>query len=64
MSIGAYTAALISKSIEVPNMLTYIVALVCGGLMAALVGLIVGLPALRLKGDYLAIVTLGFAQDL
>ena len=62
MSIGAYTAALISKSIEVPNMLTYIVALVCGGLMAALVGLIVGLPALRLKGDYLAIVTLGFAE--
>lgn len=62
MSIGAYTAALISKSVETPNMLTYVVALICGGLMAAVVGLIVGLPALRLKGDYLAIVTLGFAE--
>lgn len=62
MSIGAYTAALISKSIADPNMLTYAGALICGGLMAALVGLIVGLPALRLKGDYLAIVTLGFAE--
>lgn len=62
MSIGAYTAALVSKSMADPNMLTYVLALICGGLMAALVGLIVGLPALRLKGDYLAIVTLGFAE--
>lgn len=62
MSIGAYTAALISKSVVEPTMLTYAVALIAGGMMAALVGLIVGLPALRLKGDYLAIVTLGFAE--
>jgi branched-chain amino acid transport system permease protein len=34
----------------------------CGGLSAALVGFFVGLPSLRLRGDYLAIITLGFAQ--
>jgi len=38
------------------------VALICGGLVAALLGFAVGLPSLRLKGDYLAIVTLGFGE--
>lgn len=38
------------------------IALVCGGLVAALLGFAVGLPSLRLKGDYLAIVTLGFGE--
>jgi branched-chain amino acid transport system permease protein len=37
-------------------------ALIVGGLAAALAGLIVGIPSLRLKGDYLAIVTLGFGE--
>src|SRR5690606_2406808 len=37
-------------------------ALLAGGLMAALFGFVVGLPSLRLRGDYLAIVTLGFAE--
>ena len=36
--------------------------LVAGGLAAALAGLVVGVPSLRLKGDYLAIVTLGFGE--
>src|SRR5207247_10653222 len=38
------------------------VALVVGGLLAALAGYLVGLPSLRLRGDYLAIVTLGFGE--
>lgn len=38
------------------------VALLCGGLVSALLGLAVGLPSLRLRGDYLAIVTLGFGE--
>ena len=38
------------------------VALLAGGLVAALAGLLVGAPSLRLKGDYLAIVTLGFGE--
>ena len=40
----------------------FIVLLIGGGLCAAAAGLIVGLPALRLRGDYLAIATLGFAE--
>ncbi len=40
----------------------FVLALVAGGIAAALAGLIVGVPSLRLKGDYLAIVTLGFNE--
>ena len=40
----------------------YLLALLAGGLVAALAGLLVGVPSLRLKGDYLAIVTLGFNE--
>lgn len=41
--------------------LTFLIVLIGGGLSAAIAGLIVGLPTIRLRGDYLAIVTLGFA---
>lgn len=40
----------------------FCLALILGGLVAALAGLLVGMPSLRLKGDYLAIVTLGFGE--
>jgi branched-chain amino acid transport system permease protein len=40
----------------------YLGSIVCGGLAAAFAGLVVGLPSLRLRGDYLAIVTLGFGE--
>jgi len=43
-------------------MLWFLAALLAGGLAAATAGLVVGAPSLRLKGDYLAIVTLGFGQ--
>ena len=42
----------------------YVTALIAGGCTAALCGLVVGLPSLRLRGDYLAIVTLGFGEIL
>jgi branched-chain amino acid transport system permease protein len=42
--------------------LLFIIAIIVGGLVAALCGFLVGLPSLRLKGDYLAIVTLGFGE--
>lgn len=42
--------------------IVFVVALLFGGLLAALAGLIVGIPSLRLKGDYLAIATLGFGE--
>src|ERR1051326_2959882 len=74
MAVGAYTAAAITKFAG-PQILTvlgggtnltigllFLTALIAGGLMAALAGLLVGVPSLRLKGDYLAIVTLGFGE--
>ena len=67
MAVGAYTAAKISivcsgliAPVLVPGM--FLLALLAGGLLAALAGLAVGLPTLRLRGDYLAIVTLGFGE--
>jgi branched-chain amino acid transport system permease protein len=74
MAVGAYTAAAFTVYLSTsllprlggtgafPNALFFLLALIVGGLAAALAGLIVGVPSLRLKGDYLAIVTLGFGQ--
>jgi branched-chain amino acid transport system permease protein len=56
MAVGGYTAAFLSSAYAVPPP----VALVAGAALAGVVGLLVGLPSLRLSGDYLAIVTLGF----
>ena len=64
--IGAYTAGALSKYFYEANPfdapLWVIMMLLCGALTAAIAGIIVGLPSLRLKGDYLAIVTLGFGE--
>ena len=63
MAVGAYAGALFWKA--VPGLPTP-VAIFCGilvaGLAASLFGVIIGVPALRLKGDYLAIITLGFGE--
>ncbi len=56
--IGAYVYALLSTSIG----LSFWLGLPLGGLVAAFFGLILGLITLRLRGDYLAIITLGFVQ--
>ncbi len=62
MSVGAYTAALFTMNCGLPTSVSFPIALVLGGLVAALFGIIIGIPALRLKGDYLAIITLGFGE--
>lgn len=63
MSIGAYCAAIFSKTITgIPDNLCFILSLIVGGVIAAIFGILVGIPALRLKGDYLAIITLGFGE--
>ncbi|MDX2158413.1 MAG: branched-chain amino acid ABC transporter permease [Hyphomicrobiaceae bacterium] len=54
MSVGAYTAANLAVKLDLPFWIT----LPAGGLMAAFVGAIVGIPSLRIKGTYLAIATL------
>ena len=72
MAIGAYSAALISLAAERAGVFeeksgaAFILVLagciLAAGFLAAIVGLIVGIPALRLRGDYLAIITLGFGM--
>jgi branched-chain amino acid transport system permease protein len=60
MAVGAYTGAILTMKFGFPFPAT----LLCGGLAAAVVGLVIGLPTLRLRGDYLAIATLGFGEIL
>jgi branched-chain amino acid transport system permease protein len=70
MAVGAYSAAVLTTTFGAALLplvggqawLLFLFALAGGGLMAAVAGLIVGVPSLRLKGDYLAIVTLGFGE--
>lgn len=62
MSVGAYAGALITMNLNLPMALEFPVALLVGGLTAALFGLLIGVPVLRLRGDYLAIVTLAFGE--
>lgn len=62
MSIGAYTSALLTMHMNLPKGIEFPFALIIGGLFAAFCGLLIGIPALRLKGDYLAIITLGFGE--
>ena len=65
MCVGAYlsgkVAALLQDSLG-DGLLTFFIALLVGGAVAALCGIIIGIPALRLRGDYLAIVTLAFGE--
>ncbi|OCA88649.1 branched-chain amino acid ABC transporter permease [Pradoshia sp. D12] len=58
LAIGAYASAVMSMMLEV----SFLSALLMGGIAAALVGMLIGIPSLRLKGDYLAIATLGFGE--
>lgn len=58
MSIGAYTSAVFTAKLGQP----FIVSIVVSGIVAALAGVLIGIPTLRLKGDYLAIATLGFGE--
>ncbi len=60
MSVGAFTAAIITIRFNLP----FSVNLLIAGTLAALVGLAIGFPILRLTGDYFAIATLGFAEIL
>jgi len=63
MAVGAYTGALFWKATAAwPSALSIIVGLILAGIAAAIFGIIIGIPALRLKGDYLAIITLGFGE--
>ena len=62
MAVGAYTSALFTKYSTLPEPAAFAVGLVLGAAMACLFGVLIGIPALRLTGDYLAILTLGFGE--
>ena len=62
MAIGAYSAGLFLKTGLVTGFPGFILSLVIGGLGGAIFGILIGLPVLRLTGDYLAIVTLAFGE--
>lgn len=58
MSVGAYTTGILTVHYQVP----FLPALIVGAFAAGLTGYLVGTPTLRLRGDYLAIATLGFGE--
>ena len=65
MCVGAYLGGKVSAILVEPlgnGIVTLLIALLVGGLCAGVCGFIIGLPALRLKGDYLAITTLAFGE--
>ena len=72
MAVGAYTAALLSLAFQRAGfysqksgpafLLVLLLSFLAAGVLSAVLGLLVGIPALRLKGDYLAIITLGFGM--
>ena len=65
MCVGAFTSSLFSLCMEetlTSSMIRFPIAILIGAAAAAVMGLIVGIPVLRLKGDYLAIVTLAFGE--
>ena len=65
MCVGAYIGCLFANymhKVISSDLIVLILSMLVGGLVAAVFGFIIGLPALRLKGDYLAIVTLAFGE--
>ena len=65
MSVGAFTGVIVAMSLQptiASGPVRLLLAMIIGGVMAAIVGVLVGVPVLRLRGDYLAIVTLAFGE--
>lgn len=65
VSVGAYASAIVSGALTgkgLPDLVLFLIALLAGGIAAGFTGVLVGIPALRLRGDYLAIVTVAFAE--
>lgn len=58
MSVGAYTSGILTAKFGYP----FVVGIIGAGIFAAFAGILIGIPTLRLKGDYLAIATLGFGE--
>jgi len=67
MAIGAYSSAyfsiaLMDTGFPLPNIIVLILAMFVGGIVTGIMGFLIGTPTLRLRGDYLGIVTIGFSE--
>src|SRR5690606_17985905 len=66
--VGAYTSAIVTKGPDFSHLggfgQPFLMGVLSGGAMAALLALLIGIPTLRLRGDYLAIATIGIAETL
>ena len=64
LSLGAYSGCMLSIKLQdaLPTLVRLPICMIFGGLVAAFFGILIGIPVLRLKGDYLAIVTLAFGE--
>lgn len=65
MSVGAFTGVITSiclQDVVASGALRLLISIVAGGFFAGIAGLLIGIPVLRLRGDYLAIVTLAFGE--
>ncbi|MGL4606886.1 MAG: branched-chain amino acid ABC transporter permease [Eubacteriaceae bacterium] len=67
MAIGAYASAcfsiaLMNTGVPLPEVVILILAMLVGGIVAGVFGILIGTPTLRLRGDYLGIVTIGFSE--
>ena len=58
MAIGAYSTILLTQNLHIP----LVVSIILAGIITAIFGFLIGFPTLKLEGDYLAIVTLGFGE--
>lgn len=64
MCVGAYASSFFSVFVgdAIPEMLRFVLAILIGAIVAAVFGFLIGIPVLKLRGDYLAIVTLAFGE--
>lgn len=62
MAVGAYASAIFMTRTGIPAQYAFPLGIIIGAAVAGLFGVLIGIPALRLKGDYLAIITLGFGE--
>ena len=65
MSVGAFTGAIVTAALQDKvgsDPVRLVIAMVIGGIIAGIMGFLIGIPVLRLSGDYLAIVTLAFGE--
>ena len=62
MAVGAYASAIFMTHTSIPAGIAFPIGIAIAAAVAGLFGVLIGIPALRLKGDYLAIITLGFGE--